>query len=90
MFPVCRRKALVRIQNKETSCASTSNVSDLLTAHDFSWLVQAMEQLGIARQVSMAVGVARPCGRASCICGCPGWQCACTVTGLHSRMGLLP
>jgi hypothetical protein len=54
---VCRRKALVRILNKETSSASTSNVSDLLTAHDFSWLIQAMEQLGIARQVRTSVGV---------------------------------
>lgn len=47
----------MRIQNKETSTASTSNVSDLLTAHDFSWLVQAMEQLGIARQVRTSLEV---------------------------------
>lgn len=50
----CRTKALVRIQNKETSSSAgtSSSAAEFLTAHDYSWMVKAMDQLGIARQVS--------------------------------------
>lgn len=45
----------MRIQAKENSSAagSSSSATDFLTAHDYSWMIQAMDQLGIARQVSL-------------------------------------
>lgn len=54
----CRAKALVRIQNKEnsSSAATSSSAAEFLTTHDYSWMVKAMDQLGIARQVGVGWG----------------------------------
>lgn len=42
----------MRIHNKETnSSASPSASSDFVTANDYSWLIKAMDQLSVARQV---------------------------------------
>jgi hypothetical protein len=78
----CRVKALVRIQNKEASshAATSSSAAEYLTAHDYSWMVKAMDQLGIARQVSGAWGPWCCCvGLWVSFSGCVSWWGACRM-----------
>lgn len=47
-----KSKALVRIQTKEEAGSSaTTSSSSFLTANDYSWMIKAMDQLSVARQV---------------------------------------
>jgi hypothetical protein len=46
-----RDKALVRIQNKEVSSSSATTAAEFMAAHDYTWMLKAMDQLSMARQV---------------------------------------
>lgn len=59
----------MRIQTKEEAGSSaTTSSSSFLTANDYSWMIKAMDQLSVARQVG--TGMAQGPRMGSAALGC--------------------